>query len=307
MKILFPYLLLFLACEGQPSKVVQPALDNQDDTSYIFPYDLANVEDVWLLDNQLIEVSGLTYCSLDSSIWAINDEKAWVYQLDSSNGQILDKRKFGSKGDYEGVECIDNIRYILKSNGNIYKFKEGSEKAELTKTELSTANDVEGLGYDKSTNQLILACKGSPALEDHPKKKIKKAFYSFDLTEERLNQTPIFEIYDSMLIDFVEGTESFQLMGATASKKINERLKSFAPSAISIHPASEDYYILSSVGKLLVVYNLEEGIKHVEFLDKNIHYQPEGLCFNASNDMLIANEGKGLKAKVHVFKSRSKS
>ncbi|NNE26947.1 MAG: hypothetical protein HKN09_08905 [Saprospiraceae bacterium] len=274
---------------------------------YQFPYKLSNVETVWSLENELIEISGLSFCSSDSSIWAINDEKGLAYKLNSENGKIVTRKKFASIGDYEGIECIDDRLFVVKSNGDVYTLYNDDRNAEISKTELSSANDIEGLAYDKTTHSLILACKGSPALRDHPKKKNRKATYAFDLKKNELGDKAYFEIHDSMLLNFISNQNSLMGLGSSAIKKHKDRVKSFSPSAIAVHPYDDTYYILSSVGKLLVVYDKESGLKHIEFLDKNIHYQPEGICFNNEGNMLIANEGKGLIAKVHVFKMKERS
>ncbi|MEZ4981635.1 MAG: SdiA-regulated domain-containing protein [Saprospiraceae bacterium] len=64
------------------------------------------------------------------------------------------------------------------------------------------------------------------------------------------------------------------------------------PSAIAQHPITEEFYILSSVGKLLMVLSAEGEINYIEKLDKKILPQPEGICFEKNGTMWISSEGK---------------
>ncbi|MEL6720372.1 MAG: SdiA-regulated domain-containing protein, partial [Bacteroidota bacterium] len=77
--------------------------------------------------------------------------------------------------------------------------------------------------------------------------------------------------------------------------------KSFAPSAIAIHPITKDWYILSSVGKLLVVLDQEGNIQNVEKLSARLMKQPEGLCFDTNGDLFITSEGDGGKGRLFKY------
>jgi hypothetical protein len=77
---------------------------------------------------------------------------------------------------------------------------------------------------------------------------------------------------------------------------------SFQPSGIAIHPRSEEIYIISSVGKLLIILNREGKVLDVKEFDPAIFRQPEGICFSPEGDMYISNEGQGGKGYVLKFK-----
>ncbi len=62
-------------------------------------------------------------------------------------------------------------------------------------------------------------------------------------------------------------------------------------SAITRHPVSRAWYILSSAEKLLVVADPEWKIQSVYELDGSTFNQPEGIAFDRDLNLYISNEG----------------
>ena len=86
---------------------------------------------------------------------------------------------------------------------------------------------------------------------------------------------------------------------------ISDPYGNFRPSAIAIHPLTDEIYITSSVGKLLVVLDREGLISDVHALNPALFRQPEGICFSPEGDLYISNEGKEGKGYILKFKQRS--
>jgi uncharacterized protein YjiK len=135
--------------------------------SGVAAYDLNNPEKC-ALPYSLIEISGLTISEDASALYAVNDEKGLIYQLEAC--EITTRYDFGKNGDYEGIELVNNKMYIVKSNGKITVYNMNSLLEEtIYGNKLTVDNDVEGLGYDPELNLLLLACKA----DAHLKKKKK--------------------------------------------------------------------------------------------------------------------------------------
>ncbi len=267
-----------------------------------FPYNFRDPDKILILHPELDEISGLSMAANNTDLLAINDEKGIIYLIDTKDGSIKDKHKFASSGDYEGIEIKGDQVYILKSNGHIYQYNWTTKKfVERIKNRLSFSNDLEGLAFDKNSNHLLLACKGRASLSKHEKNKSKKAIYKYDLNHGNLDTIPFFTVSDNNLILFVNNMTSKKNISKSAKKKLLSRVKEFSPSGIAIHPLSGNYYILSSVGKVIIVVNQDFVINHVEYLNNNIHYQPEGICFASDGTLYISNEAKGLKAKIFSY------
>ena len=87
---------------------------------------------------------------------------------------------------------------------------------------------------------------------------------------------------------------------STTSKE--EKDVDFKPSGIAIHPMTGQIYMISSVGKLLVVLNKNRDLSAKYALDKDVFKQPEGICFSPDGDLYISNEGRGKSANILHFK-----
>ena len=246
-----------------------------------FKYDLGNPVDRYKMPKYLEEISGLSYYG-NGKIACVQDEKAFIYVLNLEKEEIIDKYDFGDDGDYEDIAIVNKTAYILRNNGTIYRvkdFKKKDRKVKKYPTELKEKNDAEGMAYDSNTNALLIACKGSPSIGKENSYEGYRAIYKFDLEKKKLVTTPHFLI---------------------------ESETSFKPSGIAIHPLDGDIYIISSVGKLLIILNREGEVKDVKELDPEIFLQPEGICFSPQGDMYISSEGQGEKGYILKFEVQAK-
>lgn len=261
-------------------------------------YDMKQPNEKYFLPYVLEEVSGLSF-KAPNSVLAVDDETGRVFEYDLSARKITHSMTFHSADDFEGVELVDSSVYVLKSDGDLFEFKytlNKEPKATKYENDLGKKNDTEGLGYDPVTNQLLIACKEDGEIENN---KVKgRAIYGFSLTEKKLTKEPIFEISSSMLAQFWEQHRDFDYE--------KERIK-FKPSAISFNPIDQSYYVLASVGNLLVVINKNGKIKATYPISPRVLGQPEGICFSPNGDMYISSEGEGERGYILKFEMKSKT
>ncbi len=273
--------------------------------SMLARYDLDNPESHVKLAPVLKEISGIAVTD-DNRLFAHDDEKGTVFQLDMKSGKIIkhfslfEERWFGQDPvmeDFEDIAVSGKQFYMVSSAGVIYGFREGNdgEKVDAVRHEtfLNDLYDVEGLCYDPESDALLLACKEYPkefslqrlVFDKENSKRKEKPVYSFSLKSMSLDKTPRF------LID------SKFLKKKSAKKK-------FKPSAIERHPQSKTYFVLAARGKLLVEIDPQGKIIDVARLPSKDHAQPEGLAFTADNEMLISNEGVGGNATLLRYSMR---
>jgi len=291
--------VLFLSfCKPKSS----PALPRDEDP---FAYELEKPDDRYKLPAYLEEISGLSFYG-KGKIACIQDEKATIYVLNLEQERIVKKYDFGKDADYEDIAVMNKTAFVLRNDGDIYRIKDFRKKDRKIKkyeTALREKNDTEGLAFDPLSYSLLIACKGSPSIEKDKLYEGYKAIYTFDLEEEKLIEKPLFLI-DLDRIDSYKDQNTFSKLSLRVAKRLHliESESNFQPSGLAVHPIYGEIYIISSVGKMLMVLDRHGKIKDVRELDPFLFRQPEGICFSPSGDMYISNEGKGGKGYILKFK-----
>ena len=244
-------------------------------------YDLQNPVRKHEMPKELKEISGLAYFG-NGILACINDEEGKVYFFDTKNDQVTQQIKFGKKGDYEGITIVEDTIYVIRSDGNLYHFRyKEKDKIDTKKitTPFKAKNDIEGLTYLSDKKLLLIACKGKADINNNQIN--GRAIYKMDLEIQAVNNNPYIQL----------NSESFSKTLKKFGLKSSDHMP-FMPSGISVQDSSNNIYIISSVGKLLLVFNPDLEIIAAEPLPRNIFFQPEGICFDEDNNLYIASEGK---------------
>lgn len=239
------------------------------------------------LSSKLNEVSGLCMTD-DQRLFAHNDEKGAIHQIDYSTGKIIKSFFLGRiltvNQDFEGIAFAKGLFYMITSDGLLYIFPEGEDKQPVKyrtiDLKMNSKFNVEGLCYDPSTESLLVACK------DYAGKNYKgnRTVYSLKLSEMRLNPTPRF------VISLKELKKDFDI-------------KDFFPSAIERSVDGKSFYILSSKGDPCLVQVSSEGnILAAKKISKKKHRQPEGLAFTEDGKVIISDEAADKNPTLSIYK-----
>ena len=248
-------------------------------------YDFTKPEK-FVMDDALHEISGISFLKAnDDTLFAVDDEdgKLFSYSLSSKK---LSHIKFSKKGDYEDVTILNNKTFaVLKSDGSVVMFgaeKIGSEKIDSIEqfNQILPDGEYEGLFADSTT--LFALCKNCAV--DKGKKQVSV------YTLQKGLSNPL-TVSGTLAIDVS------MLAIATDKGKIK-----FHPSCLAKHPLTHQWYIVSSVNKLLLVLDEQWKVKEYYSLNPTIFKQPEGIAFNSKGDMYISNEGGDGQANILLFK-----
>ena len=271
-------------------------------SQYVFPYDLSNPTKTYKLKGVLKEISGLSWYD-DHEIACVQDEDGLVFIYDLKKDKIEEEIKFAKDGDYEGIEYVGKTTWVVKRNGDLFQVKKFDTKKQETKkheTFLNSNNDVEGLAYDADNNRLLLACKGKAG--EGKKFKNKRAIYEFNLDKKKLKKTPAYLVDLDDIRKFVEaGRVAGYYEKVAEFFDPNNGNITFQPSSLAVHPISNEIFVISSIGKLLLVLNPRGKIVYLHKLDKTKFKQPEGITFDKRGNLYISTEGKGGKGKIFEF------
>jgi uncharacterized protein YjiK len=248
------------------------------------PYDFSEPEKTLSLSVDLKEISGLSLTSKKSQLAAIGDEKGQIFFINIENGNIERAPIFRDKGDFEDLVLLGDSVWCVKSDGDLFKvtnLDHATPASEKFKSGFLSQerDDVEGLCFDEKNNRLLLACKGVTDSFN------VRRFMVFDLKTNKFDEKPAFSL---------DPCDVEKMLG-------NKKGKPFSPSGIAIHPKTGDFYVLSSVGKMLAVLSSDGVLKAAVKLDKEILPQPEGITFALDGTLFISTEGKKGQGMILIF------
>ena len=235
------------------------------------------------LDLKIKEISGIAWDSKSNFFLAINDESGKLFFLDKETKLISEEYVFAGKGDYEDVSILNEVPYILRSDGMLTRFvKDSAGKVyglEAGKISLSGSNDFETMYADPARKALVIVCKNCTT--DDEKTISAFAFYPDSIG------------FDSKPLYTIDADKIKELSPRKTSK--------FQPSAAAINPVLQKLFIISSASSQLVVAGLDGRVESVYVLSSKLFPQPEGITFKQNGDMYITNEGINTKATMLKF------
>jgi len=293
--ILTYFFLISAGCGNQKGYKENPGFYKKN---FELGYSINQPDTVLYLDRALSEISGLSYNENKSCLVTINDEDAFVFYLSPTSGRIIDKVDFGKPDDYEAITCHGDYIYISESNGNIKVVNDNEgEKINEYNTDLDGGNDIEGMVYNAETKSFLLAAKGDSEIDDNEKG--EKSVFEMKLDDDDS------EIKKYFSLDLMKAVDKLESMNITQNTLVNlsvtSRLRRFSPSAMAIHPKTNDLYILSFKGRLLVVTDNEGNIKAITFLNQKFFPQPEGICFGPDLKLYVSSEGRSKNGTINIY------
>lgn len=253
----------------------------------------------------LHEISGLAIID-SSSVACVQDEDGILFIYNIKKHKITKQHAFGLKGDYEGITLVDDILYVLRSDGVLFEIKDHQTKKLKVKTYSTRVPAInnEGLCYDAINNRLLIGAKGK--INKDPTNKDIRLIYAFDLKTKTLNQSPAFNF------NITDINLTAKMQGIHFPKKQNKKGKSiehgfkFNTSEISIHPITHQLFVLSATEHVLFVFNKNGALEYIEQLNPLVFNKSEGLDFFQNGDLIISNEGQAHKPTLLRFNYVSK-
>lgn len=265
-----------VSCVETKSEASLPGYDLSKPVKYVMP-------------QRLFEISGIAFVNGDAKkVYAIQDEEGYLFSLGLTDKEAK-FTKFAGKGDYEDLAICNNQVIILKSNGALHTMPlsgingPDAENVQAFKGLVPKA-EYEGLYADEKTSTVYVLNKQSKGDKDTPIFKLK---LGSDGTLTADGQTTI---------------PHSEIAKFTGDKKIK-----FHPSALAKNKVTNEWFILSSVNKMIVVTDDNFKIKAVYPLKADYFNQPEGIAFDNEQNLYISNEGGTTQAgNILMFKHQQK-
>ena len=251
--------LLILSCGGKETVYTSPK-----------GYDLSSPEKM-VMKESLLEISGIAFHTADTLL-AVNDEEGRIFfvpWMGEKNRHI----KFAHNGDFEDVTKYKDSILALRSDGSIFSFPDSiTERLDAHKLKKDLPKgDYEGLYADEPEDKLYVLCKNCKKNKDHHK---NIHGYTIPLSN-----------------DTAADVTDFNIDLSSISFKNSEKKIGFAPSSLAKNKATNEWYIISAINKVLLVIDDKWEIKTMHEFDPNMFNQPEGIAFDNENNLYISNEG----------------
>jgi len=237
----------------------------------------------WKLPGILREISGLAM-TIDGRLFAVEDERALIYELDYSRGSLVSRFSLGGppiKGDFEGIAIAgDGAFYVVTSVGRLFRFREGgnNEAVRYQSYDLGTRDlcELEGLAYVASRNVLALACK---RVYDGKKRFVQIYFWSIEHED----------LLDEPLRVDIRGAHG--LIG----------LKRLSVSGIEWEADTDHLVMLAANERAVIEVSASGELVWAGQLKKRYHRQAEGITFDPDGNLWIADEGGRGAARLAVY------
>ena len=233
----------------------------------------------------LNEISGLWYHKQDNSLFAIVDEKGYLYKIFPDNPDTIMRWRYAGAGDFEDIVLVRDTFFALESNGTIYATSIPNE-GDIRTDKYSPpekGSEYESLYYDDSTGMLILVCK-----DCKQDSKNSLSTLAFNVSTREFIPAP------------------FVINVGDISSIVGEGKIKFKPSATTYNPFTKQLMIISAINGLIVTATSSGHVLQAYTLDKKLYKQPEGIAIGADRTLYISNEwAKKGAANIMVLPYRS--
>jgi hypothetical protein len=233
------------------------------------------------MPEDLFEVSGIVFHEGNAGmLYAEQDEDGKVYALKPGDA-TASHVKFAGHGDYEDIAINGNYLIMMRSDGVFYtmpfdQVQQGKADAVRAFSGLIPAGEYEGMAANYGTDEVFVLCKNCGA----DKKTGSVTGYILKL-----------DASGGLTLDKTFKINTEKIAAQDGGKKMK-----FRPSALTFNKHLKEWFLLSSVNKMLVVTDTAWNVKQVYTLNPALFNQPEGITFDIDNNLYISNEGGNTKA-----------
>ncbi|MFM6935358.1 MAG: hypothetical protein ACKOXP_07930 [Flavobacteriales bacterium] len=267
---------------GVENYYIKKASNFQKEDGY---FDLQHPNSVATLPMGVQPFSDVTL--LDSThLVGLNQENGalYMYDLEAKSVSPFLPWDFGAK--ICNISNIDSTLLLVDDAKHIHFLSAPYDSSSLKTLNLENEQfEASSMCVHKETNRLFLIASN----EEHVEGYSNSSVYAYNLNQRKLNAQPLFSIS-------AEDIEAFAIKNNLIVPQsdlsiADDTLESmnFTPSAIAVHPKTNEIYILSSADHSLVVFNQFGEIVNFTSLDKATFTNPSAMTFKKNGDLVITD------------------
>jgi hypothetical protein len=224
---------------------------------------------------------------LDSThIVGINTMNGNVVLIDLNSNSISNQLSLSSEFQFVDIARMDSTLILLDSGNKLHFLLPPYDSTSLISMNETKENfPTSGICFHESTKRLFLLSE----VKELEEGQISCFLYAFNLNKRQFKEDPLFEINTSAIETFALNN-NLPLPKKTLSFD-GDSLEglSFNPSAIAVHPKTNEIYVLSTDDRSLVVFNQFGEVMNFTTLNAVLFSKPTGMTFQDNGDLLITN------------------
>ncbi|MFM2038526.1 MAG: hypothetical protein RL432_1465 [Bacteroidota bacterium] len=227
------------------------------------------------------------FAALDSTHWLYKPQcciRGLVFQSLDSN-KVLKVNPLPESQEVVDFISVDSLLFLIDAEMDVYQSTFPFDS--LSTFQVSHNKPMwesSALCFHKPTKRIIFC---APKEEGEGR---QRALYYYSLSKQRYHEEPIFCFDADEVIAFLDRDNV--LVSQVVRRKTRKSIPEVLPNAIAVHPKTNDFYMLSSKERLLMVFSPFGEILDVTYLEDHVYLNPTDLHFNAQGDLIIANEIK---------------
>ena len=246
---------------------------------------LAQSDQISLLPMGIESFSDIAF--LDSTILiCLQEDKSSLVLFDLYSNQVSTPININFPNKIIDFSRIDSTIILLDDQAKVYFLLPPYDSSSLVAESnvlgnwKSTASCIH-----ESTKRMFILSQNNFDV-DNP---ISNSIYTYNISKRKLNEKSLFDISLSDIEMFA--IENNIVIPQNKSSNLSDSLKQliFIPSAMTVHPKTNEIYILSSENKSIVVFNQFGEVQNIIFLDEKLASNPKAMTFHPSGDLLISN------------------
>ncbi len=237
----------------------------------------------WRMPPVLLEISGLALLE-NGNILAHNDQRGRIYVIDPLKGVILKWFSIGKNGiaaDFEAIAVSGSDIFMLVSNGDVYQFREGEDRASVpfTKhdTKLGKECEFESLEIEAGTGAFLMPCKEI----------YKKSDRDQMLIYRWLRQAGGEPLVERITVPLAVA------IGENDWKRLR-------PSDMTIDPQTGNFIVISGPEKALIEFTPQWEVVRSLPLPGDPE-QPEGVAITPDGILIVASEGVSRPGEIALY------
>lgn len=257
------------------------AINFQKETGY---FDLDHPGSVQALPSGILPFSDI--CILDSTMLiAIQQGQGSLVLYDFIQNQFQTLNPLVANQGIRDLATVDSTIYLIDEQMFVYRSRAPYDSTSTQQVCNETLNwSSAAICHHALTDRLFIL----PQMDSTNESSLRSV-YTYNLNQNRYSETPLFT-YDLDEVEAFANEHGVRLTSLRMSA-LNDSVYglNLDPTAIAIHPKTNDVYVLSGSDRSIVVFDQNGTIQNFAILDKSYFPNPSGMTFSKTGDLLISN------------------